>query len=123
MARTNAPHSATAQFFINTVDNPNLDHSGSTPRGWGYAVFGRVVDGHDVVERISAVATGPGGPFSRDAPREPIVIRAARRLAHTGANEEAIEAPSPAMPDTEKSAPEGEPRGADQTADYRELAG
>ena len=74
MARTNAPHSATSQFFINADDNSNLDHSSPTPRGWGYAVFGRVIDGQDIVDKISQVPTGPGGPFSRDAPREQIVI-------------------------------------------------
>lgn len=80
MARTNAPHSATAQFFINSVDNPNLDHRAATPRGWGYAVFGRVIDGQSVVDAISQVATGPGGPFSRDTPRPQVVIDAAVRL-------------------------------------------
>ncbi len=74
MARTNAPHSATAQFFINSEDNRNLDHSGATPRGWGYAVFGKVVEGKQVVDKISQVATGAGGPFSRDAPLQPVVI-------------------------------------------------
>jgi len=77
MARTNAPHSATAQFFINSEDNTNLDHQAPTARGWGYAVFGRVVEGQDVVDSISQVPTGPGGPFSRDTPREPIVIKEA----------------------------------------------
>lgn len=74
MARTNAPHSATSQFFINTEDNSNLDHQGATPRGWGYAVFGRVVKGHEVVDKISRLPTGPGGPFSRDAPRNKVLI-------------------------------------------------
>jgi len=74
MARTNAPHSATSQFFINTEDNHPLDHSGATPRGWGYAVFGRVVEGIEVVQTISQTITGPGGPFSRDAPQKTIVI-------------------------------------------------
>ncbi len=74
MARTNSPHSATSQFFINAEDNINLDHQGPTPRGWGYAVFGRVIDGQDIVDKISQVSTGPGGPFSRDAPREKIII-------------------------------------------------
>ena len=80
MARTNAPHSATAQFFINSEDNVNLDHQGPTARGWGYAVFGRVVEGQDVVDEISRVSTGPGGPFSRDAPREPVIINEALLL-------------------------------------------
>ncbi len=77
MARTNAPHSATAQFFINSEDNNNLDHTGTTARGWGYTVFGRVIDGHDVVDQIGQSPTGPGGPFSRDAPRSKIVIESA----------------------------------------------
>ncbi len=80
MARTNEPHSATSQFFINTVDNRNLDHTDPSARGWGYAVFGRVVDGFDVVDRISEAVTGRGGPFSRDAPKEPIIIMSVKRL-------------------------------------------
>lgn len=74
MARTNSPHSATAQFFINTEDNRNLDHTEPSARGWGYAVFGRVVEGQEIVDKISQMPTGPGGPFSRDAPREKVVI-------------------------------------------------
>lgn len=77
MARTNAPHSATSQFFINTVDNTNLDHTAPDPRGWGYAVFGRVIEGFDVVDNIGTVATGAQGPFPRDVPREPILIESA----------------------------------------------
>ena len=74
MARTMDPHSATAQFFINVKDNPFLDHTSPTPRGWGYAVFGKVVEGMDVVDKIKSVDTGPGGPFPKDAPREPVII-------------------------------------------------
>ena len=73
MARTNDPHSATAQFFINHTDNPALDHR-NKGTGWGYAVFGKVVDGMAVVDRIANVKTGPGGPFRQDAPREMIII-------------------------------------------------
>ncbi len=92
MARTNAPHSATAQFFINSEDNRNLDHQGPTARGWGYAVFGRVVEGQDIVDKISQVSTGPGGPFSRDAPREPIVINEAKLIVpEAEAGDEAME--------------------------------
>jgi len=76
MARTSSPHSATAQFFINAADNDYLDYRESTTRGWGHTVFGRVVDGHDVVDTISQVETGAGGPFSRDAPREQVTIDA-----------------------------------------------
>lgn len=92
MARTNAPHSATAQFFINSEDNLNLDHTAPTPRGWGYAVFGKVVEGQDVVDTISQVSTGPGGPFSRDAPREPVVIVEAKLLVPEPAEGEKLEA-------------------------------
>ncbi len=80
MARTNEPHSATAQFFINTEENTNLDFTSASPRGWGYAVFGRVVDGFDVVDRISESPTGRNGPFSRDAPKEAILIERVTRL-------------------------------------------
>ena len=73
MARTGEPHSATAQFFINHTDNPALDHR-NKGTGWGYAVFGKVVDGMAVVDRIANVKTGPGGPFRQDAPREMIII-------------------------------------------------
>jgi peptidyl-prolyl cis-trans isomerase B (cyclophilin B) len=72
MARTQAPHSATAQFFINTVDNDFLNHRGKDQRGWGYAVFGRVVEGMDVVDAISQVKTGTKGRF-RDVPVEAVV--------------------------------------------------
>ncbi len=92
MARTNAPHSATAQFFINSEDNLNLDHTAPTPRGWGYAVFGKVIEGQDVVDTISQVSTGPGGPFSRDAPREPVVIMEAKLLMPEPAEGEKLEA-------------------------------
>ena len=72
MARTNVPHSATAQFFINVKDNDFLNYPGQD--GWGYAVFGKVVDGMDVVMKIAKTPTGSGGPFRSDVPREPVVI-------------------------------------------------
>jgi peptidyl-prolyl cis-trans isomerase B (cyclophilin B) len=75
MARTNAPHSATNQFFINTADNAFLDHTEKSMRGWGYTVFGKVVEGENIVGAISRVPTGPGGPFAKDAPRTPIIIK------------------------------------------------
>ncbi len=75
MARTNAPHSATNQFFINTADNAFLDHTEKSMRGWGYTVFAKVIEGENIVGAISRVPTGPGGPFSKDAPRTPIVIK------------------------------------------------
>ncbi len=74
MARTNAPHSATSQFFINTEDNRNLDHTNTTQRGWGYTVFGTVIEGQSVVDAIATVRTGAGGPFGRDVPIKPVVI-------------------------------------------------
>ncbi|MCZ7565098.1 MAG: peptidylprolyl isomerase [Burkholderiales bacterium] len=76
MARTSDPHSATAQFFINVADNAFLDHSAPTPQGWGYCVFGRVVEGMDVVERIKGVRTGSNG-FHKDVPVEEVVIQRA----------------------------------------------
>ncbi|MDX9741822.1 MAG: peptidylprolyl isomerase [Gammaproteobacteria bacterium] len=84
MARTPDPHSATAQFFINTVDNGFLDHTSPTPNGWGYAVFGRVVEGMDVVDRIEAVPTGRGGPMPRDVPRTTILINKVTRVQAAG---------------------------------------
>ena len=73
------PHSATAQFFINVVDNDFLNHTAPSGRGWGYAVFGRVVEGMEVVDAIKAVATGRRGPYS-DVPREDVVIKSATIL-------------------------------------------
>jgi cyclophilin family peptidyl-prolyl cis-trans isomerase len=71
LARTSDPHSGTAQFYINTADNSTLDPQ---PSRWGYAVFGRVVEGMNVVDDIGAVATGEYGPFERDAPLKPVII-------------------------------------------------
>jgi peptidyl-prolyl cis-trans isomerase B (cyclophilin B) len=79
MARTGEPHSATAQFFVNVVDNKFLDHTGKDARGWGYAVFGRVTEGMEVVDKIKDVPTGPSGPFDKDCPEDPVVIRQIRR--------------------------------------------
>jgi peptidyl-prolyl cis-trans isomerase B (cyclophilin B) len=76
MARTNDPHSATAQFFINTVDNDFLDFKSESGSGWGYAVFGRVVTGTEVVDRIEAVRTGRKG-FHDDVPLEDVRIDSA----------------------------------------------
>ena len=77
MARTADPHSATAQFFVNVVDNDFLNHTAKTARGWGYAAFGRVVDGMETVDSIAALQTGPGGPFPSDVPKEAVVIEKA----------------------------------------------
>jgi cyclophilin family peptidyl-prolyl cis-trans isomerase len=77
MARTSDPHSASAQFFINVASNTRLDPS---PAGWGYAVFGYVIEGMDVVDKIAAVRTGPGGKFRQDVPVVPIVIKKASQI-------------------------------------------
>lgn len=79
MARTGDPHSATAQFFINTVDNEFLDHRAENAQGWGYAVFGRVVEGMDVVDRIEAVRTGRKGSHD-DVPLEEVRIERATEV-------------------------------------------
>jgi len=74
MARTNAPHSATAQFFINAANNEFLNFRSESPQGWGYAVFGKVVGGTEVVDQIERVATGRKG-FHDDVPLEDVVIQ------------------------------------------------
>ena len=73
MARTNDPHSASSQFFINVSNNSFLNHTGKNPQGWGYAVFGKVTDGMDVVDKIKGVATGNHG-FHQDVPTEAVEI-------------------------------------------------
>lgn len=77
MARTSDPHSATAQFFINVADNDFLNHRGRTPQGWGYAVFGHIVEGMETVDRIAAVETGSRGMF-QDVPQDTVVIHKTR---------------------------------------------
>jgi peptidyl-prolyl cis-trans isomerase B (cyclophilin B) len=79
MARTNDPHSATAQFFINVADNAFLNHTAISAQGWGYAVFGKVISGSDVVDKIKAVKTGRKG-FHDDVPVEDVVIEKAVAL-------------------------------------------
>ena len=74
MARTNDPHSATAQFFINTVDNDFLDFKSPSGQGWGYCVFGEVVEGLDVVDKIAKVPTGNAG-YYENVPTTPVVIQ------------------------------------------------
>lgn len=79
MARTQDPHSATAQFFINVSDNDFLNHTAPTLQGWGYAVFGKVVSGTDVVDQLRSVATGRKG-FHDDVPVNPVVIEKAVKV-------------------------------------------
>lgn len=80
MARTSDPHSATAQFFINAADNDFLNFTAPTPNGWGYAVFGKVIEGTDVVDKIRAVKTGTKG-FHQDVPTEDVIIEKVTVLA------------------------------------------
>ena len=77
MARTGDPNSATAQFFINVNDNKSLNFREPTPQGYGYVVFGKVVQGMDVVNKIATAPTGSGGPFPRDVPAERVIIKSA----------------------------------------------
>jgi peptidyl-prolyl cis-trans isomerase B (cyclophilin B) len=79
MARTNAPHSASSQFFINVANNGFLNHTAPSASGWGYAVFGKVVSGMDVVDKIKAVKTGRKG-FHDDVPLEDVIIEKAVAL-------------------------------------------
>ena len=76
MARTSDPHSATAQFFINVADNDFLNYKTSNANGWGYCVFGKVIDGKDVVDKIKGVKTGTSG-FHQDVPKEDVIIERA----------------------------------------------
>lgn len=81
MARTGDPHSAAAEFFINVVDNKRLDYTGDTNSlTWGYCVFGKVVGGQDVVDKIKAVPTGPSGQLQSDVPQTPVVIEKAEMV-------------------------------------------
>lgn len=80
MARTGDPNSASSQFFINVADNKRLDFTAATPSGYGYTVFGKVIAGMDVVDKIAKTPTGPGGPFQSDVPREKILIKSAKLI-------------------------------------------
>ena len=81
MARTGDPHSATAQFFINVADNKFLNFREPTPQGYGYTVFGKVIGGMDVVEKIGKAPTSAGGPFPKDVPTERVFIKSATVVA------------------------------------------
>ena len=80
MARTSEPHSASSQFFINVADNAFLDHKGPSPQGWGYCVFGKVVGGQDVVDKIEGVPTGSSG-FHQDVPTQDVILTRAEEVA------------------------------------------
>lgn len=79
MARTNVVDSGTSQFFINLADNAFLNHTDETPRGFGYAVFGEVIEGMEIVDVIAAVVTGPGKGGHQNVPTEPVIITSAKR--------------------------------------------
>jgi peptidyl-prolyl cis-trans isomerase A (cyclophilin A)/peptidyl-prolyl cis-trans isomerase B (cyclophilin B) len=83
MARTADPHSATAQFFINLKDNNALDYRAPTSREYGYTVFGRVVKGMDVVQKIAAIPTGAGGPFPAEVPQQTVIVEETKALTAT----------------------------------------
>jgi peptidyl-prolyl cis-trans isomerase B (cyclophilin B) len=78
MARTSDPNSATSQFFINVADNKRLNFRSADMAGYGYTVFGKVIDGMEVVNRIAQAPTGSGGPFPTDVPKERVIIKSAR---------------------------------------------
>ncbi|HEY0766409.1 MAG TPA: peptidylprolyl isomerase [Steroidobacteraceae bacterium] len=90
MARGEAPHSGNAQFYVNLVDNPDLDPVSTR---WGYAVFGRIVQGMDVIDRIGATPTGSMGPFKSDAPLKPVVIEKMEIVAAAAATSAPVVAP------------------------------
>ncbi|NQW67641.1 MAG: peptidylprolyl isomerase [Burkholderiales bacterium] len=77
MARTNNPHSASSQFFINVKDNDFLNHSSPSAQGWGYVAFGKVISGMEVVNKIKQTPTGAGGPFPSDVPQTQVVVQSA----------------------------------------------
>lgn len=111
LARGDSPHSGTSQFYVNLVDNPGLN---PLPSRWGYAVFGRVVEGMEVIDRIGHVATGAAGPFPTEAPLEAIGIRRAYVLGEAPAapaadEEEMAQQPVEAAAAAEGGAPAGEP--------------
>ena len=80
MARTGDPHSATNQFFINVKYNGFLNYQSKTQQGWGYTAFGRVIDGMNIVGRISRMETGPGGPFPSDVPVKQVIIEKVKMI-------------------------------------------
>jgi peptidyl-prolyl cis-trans isomerase A (cyclophilin A) len=93
MARSEGPHSSNSQFYVNLVDNPDLD---PVPTRWGYTVFGKVVQGMDVVDRIGETATGPTGPFKSDAPLKPVIIQKVEIIGAAAAAAPAV--PTPVAP-------------------------
>jgi peptidyl-prolyl cis-trans isomerase A (cyclophilin A) len=107
LARASGAHSGDCQFFVNVADNADLD---PLPTRWGYAVFGRVIEGMEVVDRISISPTGPAGPFKTDAPLQPVVIQKIELLA-APADAPAAATPTPTTGET-RTDPPAEPAGA-----------
>ena len=97
LARGESPHSGNAQIYVNLVDNPDLD---PVPTRWGYTVFGRVVQGMDVIEHIGETPTGAEGPFKNDAPLKPVVIEKMEIISGQAANTPAVTPVNPAAPNT-----------------------
>jgi len=97
LARGDSAHSGNAQFYVNLVDNPDLD---PVPTRWGYTVFGRVVQGMDVIEHIGETPTGAQGPFKSDAPLKPVVIQKMEIIADQVATPPAVTPVSPPAPNT-----------------------
>jgi cyclophilin family peptidyl-prolyl cis-trans isomerase len=95
LARASGPHSGDCQIYINVADNADLD---PLPTRWGYAVFGRIVEGMDVIDRISVSPTGTAGPFKQDAPIAPVVIQKVELLADSGPSPAQTTVPAPAAP-------------------------
>lgn len=123
MVRGKDPHTAQDQFFINLNDNTTLDYTSSTPAGWGYAVFGRITDGMEVLDAIQGVPTGAGGPFKQNLPQQPIVIKkivvlqgAAADIALPDENTEALIALEADDTETTDDAPDLETQPADSTS-------
>jgi cyclophilin family peptidyl-prolyl cis-trans isomerase len=102
MARSGSPHSGNAQFYVNLADNPELD---PLPTRWGYAVFGRVTDGMDVLDKIGVVATGAMGPFKSEAPLKPIVIEKVELLGAGSGPSSGPTAVNPAVMPSSEGAP------------------
>ena len=107
MARSGSPHSGNAQWYVNLADNPELD---PLPTRWGYAVFGRVTEGMDVLEKIGVVATGAVGPFKSEAPLKPIIIQKVELVSRGGGMSTGPSAVNPAVMPSSEGAPPASPQ-------------
>ncbi len=118
LARASGPHTGDCQFFVNVADNPDLD---PLPTRWGYAVFGRVVAGMEIIDRISVSPTGAAGPFKADAPLQQVVIQKIELIAEapSAAPAPAVTAPAPATP-AEETQPAAAPPAEERPADGKQ---